>query len=252
MARCLRRRYASISDLECLLTVAGGAAAASLVVGAGVFPLLPGLGVRVPLSVLVIDAVLTLALLAAPRFFVRILQRQRLGASQAEGRRVLIVGAGAAGGLIVRELRGNPQLGMVPVGLVDDDRTKHGRHIDDVLVLGPLSQIPELVMRHGVQEIIIAMPAAPGYVVRSVLHAAHDVGVPTRTVPGLFEIISGRKSVRSLRSVEIEDLLRREPVRTDFDLVRPLATGRTVLVTGAGGSIGSELCRQIDRFAPAE
>ena len=244
-------RYASISDLECLLTVAGGAAAASLVVGAGVFPLLPGLGVRVPLSVLVIDAVLTLALLAAPRFFVRILQRQRLGASQAEGRRVLIVGAGAAGGLIVRELRGNPQLGMVPVGLVDDDRTKHGRHIDDVLVLGPLSQIPELVMRHGVQEIIIAMPAAPGSVVRSVLHAAHDVGVPTRTVPGLFEIISGRKSVRSLRSVEIEDLLRREPVRTDFDLVRPLATGRTVLVTGAGGSIGSELCRQILRLAPS-
>ena len=244
-------RYAGVSDLECLLTVGALATVASLVVGSALFPLVPGLGLRVPFSVLVIDSVLWLALLALPRLVVRMLQRQRLGRRQVEGRRVLIVGAGAAGGLIVRELRCNPQLGMLPVGLVDDDRTKHGRHIDDVLVLGPLSQIPQLVMRHGVQEIIIAMPAAPGSVVRAVVQAAHDVGVPTRTVPGLFEIISGRKSVRSLRSVEIEDLLRREPVRTDFDLVRPLATGRTVLVTGAGGSIGSELCRQILRLDPS-
>ena len=243
-------RYASISDLECLLTVGASAAVAALVVGGLLFPLVPFVGVRVPLSVLVIDAVLTLALLAAPRFFVRILQRQRVGADHAEGRRVLIAGAGAAGGLIVRELRGNPQLGMVPVGLVDDDRTKHGRRIDDVLVLGPLSAIPELATRHGVQELVIAMPAAPGSVVRAVLQAAQAVGIPTRTVPGLFEIISGRKSVRSLRNVEIEDLLRREPIRSELGLVRPLASGRTVLVTGAGGSIGSELCRQILRLDP--
>jgi FlaA1/EpsC-like NDP-sugar epimerase len=119
-------------------------------------------------------------------------------------------------------------------------------------VLGSLSRITELVDRHEVEEVIIAMPRAPGHVVREVVRAALDVGVRTRTVPGMYDILSGKVTVASLRQVEIQDLLRREPIQTDLDLVRVLATGETVLVTGAGGSIGSELCRQLARLEPAQ
>ena len=106
--------------------------------------------------------------------------------------------------------------------------------------------------RYDVEEVIIAMPRATGAVVRQVVKAAMEAGVQTRTVPGIFDIISGRVAVASLREVEIQDLLRREPIQTDLEQVRVLATGETVLVTGAGGSIGSELCRQLARLEPAQ
>ncbi len=122
----------------------------------------------------------------------------------------------------------------------------------DLPILGPLARIPDYIRRHEVEELIIAMPRAPGAVVRQVVRAALESGVQTRTVPGIFDIISGRVAVASLRNVEIQDLLRREPIQTDLDLVRVLATGETVLVTGAGGSIGSELCRQLARLEPAQ
>jgi len=244
-------RYAGVADMEQLLATAGFAAAGSAVVGAVVFPLTGLTPLRVPLSVLVLDAILGLLFLALPRLSVRLLQRRRHGACDGEGRRVLIAGAGQAGGLIAKELRENPQLGLSAVGFVDDDRSKHGRRIDGVPVLGPLSSLPTLLRTNGIDEVVIAMPAAPGAVVREVLRAAQLAGVATRTVPGLFELISGRKSVSALRRVEIEDLLRREPIRTDLNQVRALATGETVLVTGAGGSIGGELCRQLARLEPA-
>ena len=108
------------------------------------------------------------------------------------------------------------------------------------------------MLRYDVEEVIIAMPRATGTVVRQVVKAAMEAGVQTRTVPGIFDIISGRVAVASLREVEIQDLLRREPIQTDLEQVRVLATGETVLVTGAGGSIGSELCRQLARLEPAQ
>jgi len=167
-------------------------------------------------------------------------------------RRALIVGAGAAGEMIVKELMGHPAVGLNPIGFVDDDRSKHGHRMCDLPVMGNLAAIPELVLAHEIDEVVIAMPRAPGAVVRQVVRAALDVGVKTRTVPGMFDIISGRVSVASLRQVEIQDLLRREPIQTDLEQVRNLATGETVLVTGAGGSIGSELCRQLARLEPAQ
>ena len=242
-------RYAGVADLERILLAAAAAAVVGSAVGAVLLPLI-GLSPRVPLSVLVLDAVLTLALAAAPRLFVRLLQRRLRGRRASAGRRVLIAGAGGAGWLIAKELRDNPDLNLVAIGFVDDDRTKHGRRIDDVLVLGPLSSIESIARNHGVDEVIIAMPSAPGAVVREVVRAASSAGVPTRTVPGLYELISGRKSVSALRHVAIEDLLRRDPIRTDLEQVRRLATDRVVLVTGAGGSIGSELCRQLAGLRP--
>jgi FlaA1/EpsC-like NDP-sugar epimerase len=245
-------RYAGIVEVERLISASATSGVVALMLGALV---LPGLGLtlqRVPLSVLFMDGLLTAAFAAAPRFALRAFGRRRQQHRLLDARRALIVGAGAAGEMIVRELMGHPAVGLNPVGFVDDDRSKHGHRMCDLPVLGSLAAIPELVLTHEIDEVVIAMPRAPGAVVRQVVRAALEVGVKTRTVPGMFDIISGKVSVASLRQVEIQDLLRREPIQTDLDQVRSLATGETVLVTGAGGSIGSELCRQLARLEPAQ
>jgi FlaA1/EpsC-like NDP-sugar epimerase len=245
-------RYAGIVEVERLISAAGASGLFGLFLGAVV---LPGLGlttVRVPLSVLFLDGLLTAAFAAMPRFAIRAVRVGRQRSRLEDARRALIVGAGGAGEMIVKELMSHPALGLNPVGFVDDDRSKHGHHMCDLPVLGDLAAIPHIVVAHEIDEIIIAMPRAAGAVVRQVVRAALKAGVETRTVPAMFDIISGRVSVASLRQVEIQDLLRREPIQTDLDQVRVLATGETVLVTGAGGSIGSELCRQLARLEPAQ
>ena len=206
---------------------------------------------RVPISVVILDAFLTVLALAAPRLLIRAVATLQRTPQTTPARRVLIVGAGAAGEMILRELRSNPQLGLTAVGFVDDDPRKQNSRLNDVPVLGLLSQIPALIVEHSVEEIVIAMPTAPGRVVRGVVRAALDAGITARTVPALFEILSGRVSLSHLRKVEIQDLLRREPVRTDLGPVRAIVSGQLVLVTGAGGSIGSELARQLAELQPA-
>jgi len=245
-------RYAGMVEVERLISASALSGIVCLVIGAAV---LPGLGLtqsRIPLSVLFMDSMLTAAFATLPRFAVRAMgrlgQRQRLE----ECRRALIVGAGAAGEMIVRELLSHPQVGLNPVGFVDDDWSKHGQRMYNLPVLGPLSAIKSIVLAHDVDEVVIAMPRAPGATVRQVVRAALEAGVKTRTVPAMFDIISGKVTIASLRQVEIQDLLRREPIQTDLDQVRALATGETVLVTGAGGSIGSELCRQLAQLEPSQ
>ncbi len=245
-------RYAGIVEVERLISASSASALLGLLLGGLVLPAIGLTAMRVPLSVLFIDGLLTAAFAAAPRFTVRAFGRRRQQHRLMDARRALIVGAGAAGEMIVRELMGHPTLGLNPVGFVDDDRSKHGHRMCDLPVLGNLAAIPDLVLTHEIDEVVIAMPRAPGAIVRQVVRAALEVGVKTRTVPGMFDIISGRISVASLRQVEIQDLLRREPIQTDLEQVRGLATGETVLVTGAGGSIGSELCRQLARLEPAQ
>jgi FlaA1/EpsC-like NDP-sugar epimerase len=153
--------------------------------------------------------------------------------------------------MIVRELRSNPELGMLPVGFVDDDMGKHGLKIGGLPVFGALSQTAQIITREDVQELLIAMPSARGTTVRDLVRAALDNGVKARTMPSLTDILAGRVSVSALREIEIQDLLRREPITTNFDQVRTLASGQTVLVTGAGGSIGGELARQIAALSPS-
>jgi FlaA1/EpsC-like NDP-sugar epimerase len=245
-------RYAGIVEVERLISASSASGLMGLLVGGIVLPGLHLTGMRVPLSVLFMDGLFTAAFAAGPRFAVRAVGRRRQQSRLQDARRALIVGAGAAGEMIVKELMGHPTLGLNPVGFVDDDRSKHGHRMCDLPVLGSLASIPDIVLAHEIDEIVIAMPRAPGAVVRQVVRAALEVGVKTRTVPGMFDIISGKVSVASLRQVEIQDLLRREPIQTDLDQVRSLATGETVLVTGAGGSIGSELCRQLARLEPAQ
>jgi len=243
-------RHASVHEVEQVLKAAALSGTVCFIVGAFVIPGLDLAPSRVPLSILILDALFAATIFTLPRIAVRLLATHRQGRRQEDAQRVLVAGAGSAGAMIVRELRGNPELGLDPVGFVDDDRSKHGNRVSNLPVLGALGDLPAIVESHKIDEVIIAMPRAPGTVIREVLDAAAAARVKTRTVPGMFDIISGRVAIRALRKVEIQDLLRREPVTTSLEAVRTIVAGHTVLVTGAGGSIGSELCRQLVDLGP--
>ena len=247
-------RYASATELERLLVAIGLASLGCLVLGAVILPLTGLVAYRIPVSILVMDALLTAGVVTLPRLLLRLSRpRGRPGRRQGEPeRRVLIAGAGAAGVTILKELSGNPHLGLIPIGFVDDDVQKHHQKLGNLPVLGSLSDIPDVVAQYAVDEVVIAIPTASGRVIREVVRLTLDAGAKARTVPGISDILSGRVAVTALRQVEIQDLLRREPIVSDFKLIGSLATGEVVLVTGAGGSIGSELCRQLARLRPRQ
>ncbi len=246
-------RYASVDEL---VLVALATAVSEILSAALLFAVvIPLSGITTfPRSIPFIDGLLALLVAGGPRFAVRLAEQKRereRGPGRWEpSKPVLVMGAGSAGMLIVKEIRTNPSLGLEPVGFVDDDSAKHGFRISGVPVLGGRQEIPALVEKHRVQEVIIAMPTAPGSSIRDIVAICNRAGIPARTIPGLYDILSGRVSVSQLRNVDIEDLLRREPVQTDVTAVSEMLRGCRVMVTGAGGSIGSELCRQIARCQP--
>ena len=243
--------HASIAELERVLGACTAGVAASFVIGVVILPTLGLIPLRIPLSVLAMDGLFSSAAMAIPRFLARLQGHRRARALSSRGRPVLIVGAGDAGQMLVRELRANPQLGLYPIGFLDDDSSKRRQVVQEIPVIGRLASINKVLRTYEVSEVIIAMPEVTGSVVRQIVGAARDAGVPARTVPGLADILSGRVGVQPLRQVEIQDLLRRSPVaRADNAALGALAADRTVLVTGAGGSIGSEICRQIARLSP--
>ncbi len=213
-----------------------------------------GRAVPVPRGVLVLDFFMTLSLIGGARFLVRsLMERPSRGDLVAHrGRRVLICGAGDAGNIMLREMQRNRGLGYVPVGIVDDDNRKAGLRVQGVRVLGTRADLPSILRDTAVDEVIIAMPSAPGAVRREITDACRVAGVPCKTLPGLPELISGEVTVRMLRDVSVEDLLGRAPVRIEFERVSRYLNGKSVLITGAGGSIGSELCRQVLRAGPAK
>jgi FlaA1/EpsC-like NDP-sugar epimerase len=242
-------RYASVSDLEMLLVAASVCA---IIDGALGVVLLPAFGLtphRVSYAVVLLTACLSAVVITLPRLAMRVLARDRRS-RQRGSRRAIVVGAGAAGGMIVKELVENPQLGILPVAVLDDDPSKHRLRLHNVPVVGSLSTLEAVASKIAATDVIIAMPSASGRTVRSVVRQASEAGLATRTVPGLYEILSGEKRVHALRQIEIQDLLRREPIKTDIAQVASLVRGRVVMVTGAGGSIGSELCRQLGRLEP--
>jgi len=207
-----------------------------------------------PRSVLAIDWLLSILGVGGLRFTLRLLAESRTKATESNGqiKRVLIVGAGDAGALVLREMQKNPQLNQVPVCFVDDDPAKHKQQIHDVPVVGTLKDIGRVVDTKRIKEVIIALPSAPGKAVRQVSDICRLKGVPFRTMPGIYELIGGKINVGRLREVEITDLLRRTPTQIDEHLVGSSLSGRRVLITGAGGSIGAELCRQVARWRPSE
>jgi FlaA1/EpsC-like NDP-sugar epimerase len=204
--------------------------------------------------VLVIDWLLSLLAVGGLRFSYRIISESQLTSRQTENRlrRVLIAGAGDAGALVVREMQRNPQANLSPVGFVDDDPAKQKQEIHGTPVIGKLDDLARLIDLKKVEEVIIAIPSAPGQVVRKVADICRLKNIPSRTMPSLHELIGGKVSVNRLREVDITDLLRRAPTNIDNELVGLSLGGRRVMVTGAGGSIGRELCRQIARWEPME
>jgi FlaA1/EpsC-like NDP-sugar epimerase len=241
-------RFASVSELESILFAVGTSAVLCFILGAWLLPATGALSARMPFSILVLDALLTAAFVALPRLGLRSLVWHSNRPTTT--RRVIIAGAGSAGGMLIKQIESHPQLGLEAVGFVDDDPAKRGHRLHGLRVLGPLKNVTALCRDLKVSEVLIAMPDAPGTVVRELVRAATAAGVHTRTLPGFSDIISGRLRPGVLREVEIQDLLRREPVRTEMTQVQDLITERTVLVTGAGGSIGAELCRQVCALEP--
>ena len=207
-----------------------------------------------PRSVLFIDWLLSLGMLGGSRCLIRILGDMSDGASRThkgDSSPVLIVGAGEAGSVIVRQLANNPQLGLKAVGFVDDDAIKCGVWVHGVPVLGGHKDLPWLILKYNISQVIIALPAAPGAVIREIHEICRKIGdVGVRTVPGMYEILAGQVSLQQVREVQIEDLLRREPVETDAQAIHGYLYNKRVAITGAGGSIGSELCRQIAAIGP--
>jgi FlaA1/EpsC-like NDP-sugar epimerase len=210
--------------------------------------------VSVPTGVIAMYFLLTLALIGGARFIARIVHERPVRGFRARGdaRRVLIVGAGEGGRLVLREVLRNPQLGLAPVGFVDDDPLKRGIRIDGVKVLGATDQLARILDEAEPDEITIAIPSAPGTLRARVVRAARQRGIPVRTLPTVFELLQSGSGqvVRQAREVQVEDILGREPVVMELDRVGAYLGGETVMITGAGGSIGAELCRQIARVAP--
>src|SRR5205807_194570 len=215
--------------------------------------------VTLPASVIAMFVLLAMALLVAGRFIVHLVVEGRARSFRAVkgARDVLIVGGGDGGRLVVRELARNPQLGLRPVGFVDDDPRKQGFKDEYGLrVLGTTAgeDLDRILDEVEPDEVVIAIPSAPGTLRARVVAASRARGIPVRTTPTVFELLrdgSGRLEVtRQLREVQVEDILGREPVRMEVERVGAYVAEEVVLVTGAGGSIGSELCRQIARVGP--
>lgn len=216
-----------------------------------------------PRSVFLADCIFTIFLCGGFRVFIRMLNTRQgrffdVFAGADDGRvtkarhtRLLIVGAGDAAASIIREINVNKKSPLLVVGCVDDNPTKHGRTLLDVPVRAPISHLPRFVEKFRADEILIAMPSVVGEQMRQVVSACKAAEIPFKTLPSLSSLVDGRVHVSDVRDVNYEDLLGRPPVRLDCSGIGHYLTGKTVAVTGAGGSIGSELCRQLIRFNPA-
>ena len=241
-------RYVSTSDMWSVLRGVVVAVAFTFLM----FTTLEFHPAKVPRGVWVIDFLLLLAFVMGARLLTRtLIERPSTGALVARGKEVLVVGAGDAAQLILREMLRNPSLGYTPIGLVDDDPRKKNLRLHGVRVLGTTSDLRDLVRDRRPDELLIAIPSASGDVRERIVEVARAEKVPVKTLPGLHELIAGEFSLAGqIRPVEVEDLLGREPVDADLESIAGYLTGEVVLVTGAGGSIGSELCRQIARVGP--
>jgi len=238
-------RFASLTDLKQIAQSAATAAAA-----VATLLLIARLSVHVPRSVLVLDPLLLVIMMSGSRLAYRYVQERRLqGLLGVPRKPVLVMGAGAAAERLINELSASPEWRIV--GLIDDDAAKQGRNIHGIRVLGPFDSLPQHAARFRAESAIVAMPSASHAVRRRAVDICAAAGVVALTVPSIDDIVSGKIAVSSVRSIELDDLLGRDPVQLDDAGLHALLANKRVLVTGAGGSIGSELCRQIARFAPA-
>jgi FlaA1/EpsC-like NDP-sugar epimerase len=239
-------RYVSTRDMW---GAARGVTVACLVADLLVYAFKPAQTQALPRSIVVLDYLLLLALIAGTRLLARSIFERPSGGLIAHGKEVLVVGAGDAGQLLVREMLRNRRLAYTPVGFVDDDPRKRNLRIHGTRVLGGTDELPRLLREHRPDEVLIAMPSTTGELRRRIVEQTRVEGIPVKTLPGLHELISGDLNLAGqIRPVQVEDVLGREQVEVDLEAIAKYVRGRTVLITGAGGSIGSELCRQIARL----
>jgi FlaA1/EpsC-like NDP-sugar epimerase len=241
-------RYVSIRDMW---SAVRGVTAACIVASLTVYFFSPVAQVRLPRSVAIMDWLLLLGLVCGTRLLARsVIERPGMGLV-ARGKEVLIAGAGDAGQLVIREMQRNRQLGYTPIGLIDDDPRKKNLRIHGVRVLGTTDELAHILRDNRPDEVLIAIPSASGEARQRIVTVTRENNVPVKTLPGLYELISGETDLATqIRPVQVEDVLGREPVEVDLESSAAYLRGQTVLVTGAGGSIGSELCRQIARVGP--
>jgi len=242
-------RHAGFSDA---IAIAKAVAVSGIVLYAVCFGLKGYLGVVPPGGFFLADAATVFLVLSAFQFSARIyhLAVDTAGGPLAETKRVVIIGAGDAGVSVLRELLDMPRSGIVPVALVDDDPMKRGTLICGVPVVGGLPNLARVLSEFRASEVLICIPSATTGRRKRIFAACRACGVPVRTLPGLVSLLDNRASMRDLRSITIEDVLQRDEFVPDSKLTRQLVAGKVVLVTGAGGSIGSELCRQIAAASP--
>src|SRR5918996_2686034 len=242
-------RYVSTLDMWRALL---GVAVASVLAIAAVYFFYPVERLRLPRGVALVDPLLLLAFVAGSRLLARTVIERPATGIVARGREVLIVGAGDAAQLMIREMQRSRVLDYTPIGLVDDDPRKRGMRLHGVRVLGTTSDLGRILRDNRPDEVLIAVPSAPGEFRQRVVETSQAEGVPVKTLPGLHELIAGDLGLAGqIRPVQVEDVLGREQVELDVATVAEYLAGKTVLVTGAGGSIGAELCRQIARVEPA-
>jgi FlaA1/EpsC-like NDP-sugar epimerase len=243
-------RYVSTRDMW---GAGRGVTVACLVSDLVVYFAHPVKGFPLPRSVAVIDWLLLLAFVAGTRLIARsMIERPGAASLIARGKEVIIVGAGDAAQLVIREMLKAPALGYTPIGLIDDDPRKKNLRLHGIRVLGTTDELRRILRDNAPDEVLIAIPSASGGTRQRVVEIAQDARVPVKTLPGLYELISGDLNLTGqIRPVQVEDVLGREPVEVDVRSIAQYLAGETVLVSGSGGSIGAELCRQIARVAPA-
>jgi FlaA1/EpsC-like NDP-sugar epimerase len=248
-------RYVGLSDLIDIAKASSLATLAVILITMARFGWMMPLqrGELFPRSVFLLDLVLTFLLLGGVRFAVRAYTESfRFSTGSALAKRVLVVGAGRSGMTIVREMRANQALGFEPVGFVDDDPNTRDIRVDGVTVCGTTEDLPDLLEQLEVDEVLLAISTKSGRDVRRIMDACHDRRVTFKIVPPVGDLINGRVSVNRIREVRIDDLLGREVIKTNLTRIRSNTEGHIVLVTGAAGSIGSELSRQIAMLGPAQ
>lgn len=242
----LYKRVWSYASMGELLAVIYAVSAGTL----GTIALTYFLSSHLPRGVILLSWSFNIILIGGSRFAWRLYIDRKKANGNKPGRRALIIGAGDAGAMVARELFKNPNIDLMPVGFIDDDPSKTNLSLLGIPVFGDRKAIDRVVTRHDIDEIIIAMPSVEGRVIREIIDICRSTRASIKVLPGVYEIIDGRVSIDRLRPLQLEDLLHRDPVNLDLGGIQDYLKSRVVMVTGAGGSIGSELCRQVALFEP--
>jgi FlaA1/EpsC-like NDP-sugar epimerase len=239
-------RYASVEELIQVVL-------ASLVATMATISLITALQLNMPRSMYILTTLIDVVLIGGVRFFYRYLRRLRrlsFYLNKNNRKNILIIGGGEAGSLLVKEYKSNPESDSMPVAILDDDRTKQGMKVNGVKIVGKIDDFNEIVKKYKIEEAVIAMPSADKQTIKKILEVAKDSNVKMRTLPSIYNLADGKVKISQIRDVSIEDLLGRDEVNLHVGDLEKLITDKSILVTGGGGSIGSELCRQICRFNP--